>query len=1231
MKKCLQVLLALLLIMTAVLPSAGSAMGTKHVETADDRIEQEDSALPVTTDPHEIVTIMVKLDAAPVLETASVGETKAAEASKALFAAQDKVIAAISSELLDGEPLEPAFRYSLLFNGFAFRGEYRLIERIKALPGVADCYRSNVYSLPREVGKTDEPTRLNTSVGYINADDLWALGYSGQGMTIAVIDTGIKKDHPNFAAAPESPHFNAAALQSILDQYDLCAEQRYTGGTLTGAALYQSAKIPFTFNYYTGGTNVDHSTAQSDHGTHVSSICAGNDAHARGVAYNAQILSMQVFHGEEAEWAEVLAALEDCAYLRVDSVNMSLGADGGFTEGDADMEHACDLLIAQGVNLACAAGNSVFCGAGNNLGGYMPTFDIDNGLVSTPSTLSAALSVAASLNNASAGPAVDYSSWGTTSDLAIKPEIMAPGDNITAATDPNYSGDSYSSNSGTSMASPHIAGSMALIRQYVNSAFPGLSEVQKMNMVNTLLMSTAVPSRTNGVLWSPRLQGAGQADLAAAVATKAYIEVDGSVRPKLELGDDDARSGVFTLRFDIVNFGNTALTYTVGANVLIEGTSPTSVNGVNAYYMTGSPQDITSNVTVTKPSTVTVPANGRTTVTVTVNVNPYREQLNERFTLGAYIEGFIRLDGTVDLGLPFLGFYGDWEYPAVLDRGYYYDQYLGSSQYPATWGTNAAGSKTGSYSYVKFGENPFGATDNFKLDRASVSPNGDGKMDKIDVAITYLLRGCEYFRYEIVNAATGEVYYSKDIPWMEKMMENSLFFQSQPIGVREGTVIDPWNGAALPEGTTVRLRMIGYLHSYDKPFNVEANENAYWEIPITIDKTAPAIRYWELRNGQLVLHVQDNHYTAYVGVYADAACTQLIAEKTVAENSSGALSMLAFNVGNRQTVYVKVGDYAYNTRTQTISQGSGGTLDPVQLSGIGFEPGSITVYEGSAAVVDLVRQPAGANNYDVVYTCSNSSVAGVSGTMFDLTVSGVGQGTATVTAQATDRATGQTFTATLNVLVKGAPDLNDALNAEGGDLSFTSSGAYPWVVDMESYPGRVAARTTNAGHDSTESTVTLSNLHMDQGDVLSFDWYASCETGFDYLRFYANGSEITYLTGSDTGWLSYSFTAQSAGNYSFTWKYDKDIMIADGMDCAWLDEVKLTPAGEVPPEYTPGDVDNSGTVDVADALLALRYAMGLITLSDNAFSAADVNGSGNVDVADAVTILRYAMGLINNF
>ena len=151
--------------------------------------------------------------------------------------------------------------------------------------------------------------------------------------------------------------------------------------------------------------------------------------------------------------------------------------------------------------------------------------------------------------------------------------------------------------------------------------------------------------------------------------------------------------------------------------------------------MAGSASNITNNVNVTVPQSVTVPANGRTTVNVTVNVSGYAATLNEKFPNGAYIEGFVTLAGDVNLSVPYLGFYGDWEKASVLDRDFYYDQYLGNGDpIPAEWGINTAGSSIGSENYIAFGENPFTDTENFLFDRASISPNGDGKMDAVDTA-----------------------------------------------------------------------------------------------------------------------------------------------------------------------------------------------------------------------------------------------------------------------------------------------------------------------------------------------------------------------------------------------------------------------------------------------------------------------------------------------------------------
>ncbi len=905
MKKTIHIFAAALLIAAMLFSSAASALRLPAGAEA----EQTPIERPEPADPHEKVNIIVKLTDAPVWARLSPDDARGKAESAELRAKQAAVIASINAGIARSAPIEPLYQYTLLFNGFGFRGEAGMIDAIRELPGVADCRISPVFTLPEKVGGEGEAERLTSSVGYINADDMWALGYTGRGMTIAVIDTGILTTHPDFAAPPPDPHFDAAVLDAVLAENELCAEQRFSG-TLTGEDLYCSSKIPYTFNYFAGNTDVSHAYAQNDHGTHVSSIAAGNSANSKGVAYDAQILSMQIFNGPEADWLDVVAALEDCAYLGADAVNMSLGADCGFT-GDEDLEVVFELLSAHGINVAAASGNAGTAGSGNIFNGTTPTFNYDNGVTSTPGCMAGALSVAASYKNADLMP-TSYSSWGPTSDLKIKPEIMAPGDSINAAVDPDYSGGYYDIKSGTSMATPHIAGGMALLKQYVNENFPELSNAEKMSMINTLLMCTAVPGANNGILYSPRQQGAGQADLTAAAAARAYIEVPDQTLPKIELGDDDERTGVYSFSFDVVNFGDSALTYTVDTRVLTEEINAWLIGLQLVNIMNHSSQDITASCTVTAPSTVTVPANGRTTVNVTVNIAGYIPTLEETCPLGMYIEGYVRLYGETNLSVPFLGFYGDWEYGAMFDRKNYYDQYLGiTHDYPNEWGTNRAVAYAGENT-VLFGMNPFASTSDFLLDRSSLSPNGDGMMDAIGFVHTYLLRNCETFRYEVVDAETGEQYFVQELHLLPKAVRNTFVSFYQPVGAESWTAIEHWGGAELPNGTHCILRMTGYLQGWDS-FDPAANENAVWEVPITIDTEAPQVVSAQLSGTDLDIAVSDNHYTAYVGVYSDAACTALIAERAIEEPERGMTTELGIAVGNRERVFVKVGDYAGNT------------------------------------------------------------------------------------------------------------------------------------------------------------------------------------------------------------------------------------------------------------------------------------------------------------------------------
>ncbi|MBR3297689.1 MAG: CotH kinase family protein [Clostridia bacterium] len=198
-------------------------------------------------------------------------------------------------------------------------------------------------------------------------------------------------------------------------------------------------------------------------------------------------------------------------------------------------------------------------------------------------------------------------------------------------------------------------------------------------------------------------------------------------------------------------------------------------------------------------------------------------------------------------------------------------------------------------------------------------------------------------------------------------------------------------------------------------------------------------------------------------------------------------------------------------------------------------------------------------------------------------------------------------------------DLDFALNAEGGSLHFETS-AHPFtgtVID-----GRIAAVSGCAGMDSAESSVTLT-LDMLEGETLSFDYRCSTEQNYDLFTFIVNGQNKLSRSG-ESSWQSYTFTADHSGRFTFLWRYSKDYSYASGSDCVWLDEIAYsgdTGAGLL------GDADDNGTVNVSDALLAMRFSMGIVGEDDLNLNNADIDASGSVTMGDAVGILRIALGI----
>ncbi len=165
--------------------------------------------------------------------------------------------------------------------------------------------------------------------------------FTGKGMTIAVLDTGLDTAHPAFANAPADAKFTKDYVSDILQAADLNAEALMPG--VTADDVYLSAKIPFAFDYAGKDAQVAPGSkwdaANLEHGTHVAGISAGYAVDGEGavtfsgVAPDAQVIPMKVFDdsGTGAATTTILAALEDAYRLGVDAVNLSLGSYCGFT------------------------------------------------------------------------------------------------------------------------------------------------------------------------------------------------------------------------------------------------------------------------------------------------------------------------------------------------------------------------------------------------------------------------------------------------------------------------------------------------------------------------------------------------------------------------------------------------------------------------------------------------------------------------------------------------------------------------------------------------------------------------------------------------------------------------------------------------------------------------------------------------------------------------------------
>ena len=166
-----------------------------------------------------------------------------------------------------------------------------------------------------------------------------------------------------------------------------------------------------------------------------------------------------------------------------------------------------------------------------------------------------------------------FSSWGVPGDLSLKPDITAPGGNIYSVNGAVPETDQYELMSGTSMASPQVAGLAAVVKQYLKEQGLKADGLSDRALTNALLMNTAEPMFSGSGVYYPVIQqGAGLADASAAVRTPVYLTVDGmdDGMAKVELGDDAQRTGKYTFSFKLNNLTGDAYAYQLSADVFTQ-------------------------------------------------------------------------------------------------------------------------------------------------------------------------------------------------------------------------------------------------------------------------------------------------------------------------------------------------------------------------------------------------------------------------------------------------------------------------------------------------------------------------------------------------------------------------------------------------------------------------------------------------------------------------------------
>lgn len=573
--------------------------------------------------------------------------------------------------------------------------------------------------------------------------------------------------------------------------------------------------------------------------------------------------------------------------------------------------------------------------------------------------------------NGSSGDFSDFTSWGPAPNLEFKPQISAPGGQIFSTLNNNEHGVM----SGTSMAAPNIAGSMALLLESINKYNPELKNRELMDYAKNIMMNTSLvefDKSTKGILpYSPRRQGAGLVQVEDAIRNRVTATNNG--KASVELKEIQGNSVTFSI--DLKNYGDKAVKYNVESigGILTQDEKGSSNGMLRDRVLNDNEAKISFDNNVVK-----VPAKGEAKVNVTIEIGNLKSN--------KYVEGFIgfkSLDKNVpSLNVPYLGFYGNWSEESIATNNAWENEkhpvvkvLQEANLYPNLICENILGTEIGEGEEKHeallgvVGTNEDGSL-KYDKEKIAISPNGN-KFNDVVYPGLFLLRNAGKVTGEILDSDGNVI---RTVGTVEnvrkKILQDELLKEKDkqsPSILRElawdGKVYDKQTGEFVP------VKEGDYIYRVKLTSPMENAKEQIIDMPVKVDLTEPSVQittFKRLDDNTVKVYFMANDDQSKLqedGVFVVAINGELNEEATKAkveyDPKTKTYSKVIKGVPEDTPTSVGIGafDYANNLGTTNVVIPFGSTQPAViKFNDANFEKGSIESNKGKYTISGTINR-----------------------------------------------------------------------------------------------------------------------------------------------------------------------------------------------------------------------------------------------------------------------------------